>query len=183
MPTIITHSFVGWIASRFLNKPLLPRILILSLILPVLPDLDVISFQFGIPYEHFWGHRGFTHSLAFAALLGVLTTLLFFGRLGLGWSRMGGLMLYFFLITASHGVLDALTRGGLGIAFFSPFDNGRYFFPWRPIKVSPIGLKAFLSGWGARTLLSELLWVWLPLTAVLLMVKALLKRRSSASSG
>ena len=72
MPTIITHSFVGWIASRFLNKPLLPRILILSLILPVLPDLDVISFQFGIPYEHFWGHRGFTHSLAFAALLGVL---------------------------------------------------------------------------------------------------------------
>jgi len=29
--------------------------------------------------------------------------------------------LLLFGITASHGVLDAMTNGGLGIAFFSPF--------------------------------------------------------------
>jgi len=35
----------------------------------VMPDLDVIGFRFGIRYGDFWGHRGFTHSLLFAALL------------------------------------------------------------------------------------------------------------------
>lgn len=33
-----------------------------------------------------------------------------------------------------------LTDGGLGVAFFSPFDNKRYFLPWRPIRVSPISV-------------------------------------------
>ena len=44
---------------------------------------------------------------------------------------MAGMGLYLFLSTASHGVLDALTDGGLGVAFFSPFDQTRYFFPFR----------------------------------------------------
>jgi len=35
----------------------------------VIPDLDAIGFRFGIHYGDFWGHRGFTHSLIFAALL------------------------------------------------------------------------------------------------------------------
>ena len=39
---------------------------------------------------------------------------------------------------ASHGVLDALTDGGPGVAFLAPFDDTRYFFPWRPIRVSPL---------------------------------------------
>src|SRR5215831_7502105 len=47
------------------------------------------------------------------------------------------LFAYLFLATASHGVLDAMTNGGLGVAFFSPFDTTRYFLPWRPIRVSP----------------------------------------------
>jgi hypothetical protein len=34
-----------------------------------------------------------------------------------------------FLATAGHGLLDAMTNGGLGLAFFSPFDNHRYFLP------------------------------------------------------
>ncbi len=47
--------------------------------------------------------------------------------------------LFLFVATISHGILDALTDGGLGVAFFAPFVNTRYFFPWTPIKVSPIG--------------------------------------------
>ena len=35
----------------------------------MIPDIDVIGFRFGIHYGDFWGHRGFTHSLVFAALL------------------------------------------------------------------------------------------------------------------
>jgi inner membrane protein len=63
---------------------------------------------------------------------------------------------FFFLLSASHGILDAFTNGGLGIALLSPFDHSRYFFPWTPIMVSPIGLKAFLSKWGLMVMKSEL---------------------------
>jgi inner membrane protein len=72
------------------------------------------------------------------------------------------LFLYLFLCTASHGLLDAFTDGGLGVAFFAPFDESRYFFPWRPIEVSPIGLRSFLSGRAFAVLRSELLWVIAP---------------------
>jgi len=72
------------------------------------------------------------------------------------------LPLLFFFITASHGLLDALTDGGLGVAFFSPFNTRRYFFPWRPLHVSPIGAVSFFSPRGVRVLQSELVWVWLP---------------------
>ena len=71
-------------------------------------------------------------------------------------------LLLFFLISASHGILDAFTSGGLGIALLSPFDHTRYFFPWTPIEVSPIGIRAFFSNWGLAVMKSEFVWVWLP---------------------
>ena len=69
-------------------------------------------------------------------------------------------------ITASHGVLDALTNGGHGVAFFSPFVNTRYFFPWRPLGVSPMGISLF-SDRGIQVVLSELVWIWLPCALLL----------------
>jgi inner membrane protein len=107
------------------------------------------------------GHRGITHSLAFAAVLAALVVAL--GFRGPRWTgRRPTLWLLLFLATASHGVLDAMTNGGSGIAFFAPFDDTRYFFPWRPIPVSPISLDRFLSERGLRVLQGEMLWVWLP---------------------
>ena len=64
--------------------------------------------------------------------------------------------------TASHGVLDAFTNGGRGVAFFAPFSSDRFFFPVTPIAVSPIG-AAFFSERGVSVLASEMLWVWVPL--------------------
>ena len=55
-----------------------------------------------------------------------------------------------------------MTDGGLGVAFFSPFHNTRYFLPWMPIRVSPIGVSRFFSQRGLEALQSELLWIWLP---------------------
>lgn len=69
---------------------------------------------------------------------------------------------YLFVATASHDCLDAMTDGGLGVAFFSPFDDWRYFLPWRPIHVSPIGVARLFSQRGLTVLQSELLWIWLP---------------------
>jgi inner membrane protein len=78
---------------------------------------------------------------------------------------------YFFLCTASHGVLDAMTDGGLGVAFLSPFDPTRYFFPVHPVMVSPIGFGAFFTGDLGRVLASEVQWIWLPTMAVVVILR------------
>jgi inner membrane protein len=92
-----------------------------------------------------------------------------FWVLGAVCERMRGerlrLWTYFFLAVASHGVLDAMTNGGLGVAFFAPFDDRRFFFPFHPILVSPVRPSRFFDARGLAVLQSELLWVWLPAAA------------------
>ena len=145
----------------------------------VLPDLDVIGFRFGVHYGDFWGHRGLTHALAFAALLAAVLTA---GILGTRReiSRVS-LFVYLFLSTASHGLLDAMTNGGLGVAFFSPFDNGRYFLPSRPIRVSPIGVSRVFGSRGLAVLKSELLWIWLPSLLVIATITVSRRLRARAN--
>ena len=116
----------------------------------ILPDIDSIGFRLGIPYSSFWGHCGITHSLIFAAILGVCVAA-GFSRI---FRRLWMLAILLFAVTATHGILDAMTDGGLSIAFFSPFDLQRYFLPWRPIHVSPIGVGSFFSARGLRILWS-----------------------------
>lgn len=142
------------------------RFFLLGMLSAVLPDIDVLAFNLGIPYEHVLGHRGFTHSFFFAALWAGAITELFFRPLQRFSRHWWGLVLYFFICTASHAVLDALTNGGLGVAFFAPFENSRYFFPWRPVQVSPIGAEKFFSEWGWRVIRSE--WVYLMLPSFVL---------------
>ena len=59
------------------------------------------------------------------------------------------------LVVASHALLDTLTDGGLGCALFWPFDLTRYFAPWTPLPVSPIGL-GYLSPYGLYVATVEL---------------------------
>ena len=89
---------------------------------------------------------------------------------GVGSWSLGVLWVYFAAITASHGLLDALTNGGRGIAFFAPFSNHRFFFPWRPIQVSPIGV-GFFSARGFAVLQSELRWILLPSVIIALLAR------------
>jgi inner membrane protein len=131
----------------------------------VAPDFDVLAFRFGIPYDAPLGHRGFSHSLAFAVLLGGAATLLLRALLRGSAQQPPPLARTFILLalaTASHGFFDALTDGGLGVAFFSPFDHTRYFFPWRPIAVSPLSLARFFSAHGLAVMKSEALWLGVP---------------------
>jgi inner membrane protein len=112
----------------------------------------------------------------FAALLAtVVLAVAFRGR---GWEgRRRAVWFFLFLATASHGVLDAMTDGGSGVAFWAPFDDTRYFLPWRPIPVSPIG-RRFFTERGAAVLQAELLLVWLP-GAVFAAVCAWARRRGA----
>jgi len=94
----------------------------------MVPDVDVIGFRFGVHYGDFWGHRGFTHSLLFAFVLTSIVAIAAVFRQDVPVVSRWPLTVYLFIASASHGVLDAMTDGGLGVAFFSPFDNRRYFF-------------------------------------------------------
>ena len=142
----------------------------------IFPDIDVLSFYFGIPYESFWGHRGFIHSIPFALIFSLLITTLFF-RSEKYFSRSWyTLVVFFFIATVSHGVLDAITNGGLGVAFFSPFDNNRYFFPWRPVQVSPVNVHSFFSEWGIRVLKSEFVYIWIPSIMLMVISKLVAKK-------
>jgi inner membrane protein len=132
------------------------------LVCSILPDLDVISFIFGVNYNSFFGHRGFSHSLFFALGVGWLSGSIYLRTFKVKSMDYLRWVIYFALVTLSHSVLDAMTSGGHGIAFFSPFDNHRYFHQYHPIYVSPLSIQEFFSLAGVRVLLSETLFVGIP---------------------
>jgi inner membrane protein len=153
----VGHIAVGMAAARlYQTKSPLQRVPVSSMLLwsalSFLPDADVIGFGFGIRYGDAWGHRGATHSFVFSLALGVAvgTAAWLTRRPAVRTGVAAGLVL------ASHPLLDILTNGGLGCALFWPFDLTRYFAPWTPIPVSPIGL-GFLSLYGMYVAAVELL--------------------------
>jgi len=134
----------------------------------VLPDADTLGFRFGIAYADPFGHRGALHSLLFALLMALIATL-FHQRLRASATTA---LIIVGVAAISHPLLDMLTDGGLGIAIFWPLSERRYFFPWRPIQVSPISVR-FFSSHSWPVIESELLWVWLPTSLIALAVYGL----------
>ena len=149
----IGHLAVGAAAARMTSGLARPswRSMLSWSALSMLPDADVITLALGVPYGHPFGHRGFSHSLLFAAAVGGIAGLVA-PRLGLP-RRHAWLLAT--AVVASHPLFDTLTDGGLGCALFWPFDVTRYFAPWRPIPVSPLGLE-YLSPYGAFVASTEL---------------------------
>jgi len=161
MASVFGHAILAGAVGTALKEELRqPKVFILGIICSIFPDADILSFRFGIPYEGFWGHRGFTHSLLFGLLFGIFIMLLFHWKSTLKNKCL--LAVYYVICTASHGILDGMTTGGRGIEFFSPFDTERYFLPFRMIQVSPLGASRFFSEWGMAVIRSEALWIGLP---------------------
>jgi len=183
LPSIITHGVVGLTLGKSLWFNKFPkRFWFFAVILPIVPDLDTIGFAFGIKYHHFFGHRGFFHSIPFAFILALLTMLIFFRSEKIFSKKWNTLLIFFFIITALHGILDAMTSGGLGIALFSPFTKTRYFFPFTPIQVAPIGITAFFSEWGIRVIVSEIIWVWIPVFLIFVASQPIKKKAKNRSN-
>jgi inner membrane protein len=161
MASIVSHPAVPLaIAVALGSSQVSPRLALTACVASALPDIDVLGFAAGVPYGHVLGHRGFTHSVLFALLLAVAAAVLA-KPLRAAPAVTAAIV---FVAAVSHGLLDACTTGGLGVAFFAPFSNHRYFLPWPVIQVSPIGVAPFFSERGVSVLASELRWIWLPST-------------------
>lgn len=160
MASIFSHAVVAYAFNEIQPKhKYRARLILLSVAYSMLPDADVIGFAIGIPYEHQLGHRGASHSIFFSLCLAFVSTYIFFWKTEI---KKIYIFLILFLSGASHGFLDAITNGGHGIGFFWPIDHGRYFLPYRPVEVSPIGVKAFFSSWGVRVMISEFVFIMCP---------------------
>jgi inner membrane protein len=176
MPTIFSHAiFASALGSAYKTEPAPLRYWVLTATCAMLPDVDAIGFGFGVRYDSMFGHRGLTHSIAFAVLTGLAVGLFAFGSRETLRGRVS-LMVYFTLVTLSHPLLDALTNGGRGVALFAPFSVERYFFPVRPIEVSPIGM-GFFSERGLEVIASEVVWVWFPALLIYLAATTYRKMR------
>lgn len=169
MPTIMSHGIAAAAIGKVFAADRMPaRFWFLSIGCAMLPDIDVLGFAFGIRYGDMLGHRGITHSLPCALMVACLAAWLCLDTATQSARTWLVLVGYFFIVTASHGILDAMTNGGLGVAFFAPFSNNRYFLPWQPIEVSPIGLDFFFSARSLAVLWSEIKWIWIPSAVVII---------------
>ncbi|MBA3664650.1 MAG: metal-dependent hydrolase [Bacteroidetes bacterium] len=177
MASAFSHALVAiTFGKSYAKKMGTTRFLILGSVCATIPDLDVVMLRF-VAYSHPLGHRGFFHSLFFCLLLAAFVMLLFYRKQNLKKKEHAIYFLYFFLCGASHGLLDMLTNGGLGVAILAPFDNTRYFFPYTPIQVSPIGVGNFFSEWGLKVIKSELIWIALPCLIFIVLIRILRKTK------
>jgi inner membrane protein len=174
MPTIFSHAiFASSVGSLFRSVDKRPKFWILTGICAMLPDADAVSFALGVRYDSMYGHRGLTHSITFAIIVGILVSTIFYGSAQVAKWKIA---LYFAAVTVTHPFLDMFTNGGLGVALLAPFSSERFFFPWRPIEVSPIGLH-FFSGRGFEVISSEIMWIWIP-SAIIFLFAWLVRRRT-----
>jgi inner membrane protein len=154
MPTFVGHSLVALSLGASLPRTSLGRAMPLSawlavlVLVSLLPDLDVLMLRW-LPYSHPLSHRGLSHSLFFALIAAGCLTLAA-SLTGLIKGRTSILIPVWLLLAAamsSHGLLDACTDGGLGIALFSPLTFERYFFPLRPLPVAWLSPAGQLSSY------------------------------------
>ena len=183
MASVFGHTAVALTAAKgfdtFSTKREKVSFWLLSVLCSVFPDSDMIAFNFGIPYEHMFGHRGFSHSLLFGCLFGAMMAWIY-TKLNPG-RKMWPYWCFFGLLTISHGILDAMTTGGRGIGFFIPFIDERYFLPFRPLLVSPLGAARFFSEWGMKVIISEFMWLGLPCLFIWIWTSMLKPRYSRVS--
>ena len=166
MPTILTHAIAGAAIAQVL-APCSRRheVTWIAVVCAMLPDADSIGFRLGVHYGDLLGHRGLTHSFLFAGVVAVGVAAGFWNKAKAG--ELLQTLVCIFMATISHALLDACTNGGMGVAFLAPFNKTRYFFPFTPIKVSPLSAEAFLTRRGVSVLASEMAWVWCPSIAVM----------------
>jgi len=183
MPSLFGHAVTSLALGKvFSSEKQTANFWMLAVYCSVIPDADVIAFYFGVPYGNLLGHRGLSHSILFAAIVGFAVAYFFFKHVGRYSAKWWWYAFFYFFVMICHGLGDALSNGGLGVAFFAPFSDHRFFFPWRPLEVSPIGgLTYFFSRQGWGVIRSEFIWIWIPSIALVLFSQVVRKYANRAA--
>lgn len=133
------------------------RLVVVTALVAAAPDLDAIGRPFGRgDLALLGGHRAVTHSVFFAALAAAAIAL---SQRKQAPSRQLRIGLYAAVVVVSHGLLDALSSYGEGVAFFAPFWAYRFKFAWQPFT----------------SILAEVIALWVPAALVF---QLWLKRRT-----
>ena len=140
MATFISHPLFGAGAAYMVypSRQGRRKFVLLSTLCQWLPDIDTFAYLFTINESRPLGHRGFAHSLVFAVLVALCVVRCCYRQVPTASRRWWTLCTWFFLMTALHGVFDAMVFASLGVAFFAPFDTTRYQLPWQPLVDVPI---------------------------------------------
>jgi inner membrane protein len=176
MPSSFTHAIAGAaLASPFGKTPIPRRFWAAAAVCAALPDIDLL-WGSDFASRSWLGHRGVTHSLAFAVFVGTAAATLCFRDQRFTPVRVR-YAVALIIATASHGLLDSLAVYGAPVAFFFPFTTHRYLLPWRIFggQYAPWPRSTFHRV--LRVVKNEVLWVWLP-SAVLLGITAVTRRRA-----
>jgi inner membrane protein len=179
MPSAITHFIVGaglaipFTESRVLRMAMSRYAIVASAgAIAAAPDLDTVAMRlFHLAHASVLSHRGAFHApIVLAVIVTALACLLVRGKaivpLAAAWT----------VAVVSHPLLDMLTNGGSGAMLLFPFSTGRFFFGWRPIRVSPLSVRAFFERCGP-ILLSEA-----PFAAAALLLGEGLRRAAAGRS-
>lgn len=174
MPSIYTHGIVGLGLGKLFTGRRMPKTFwLLAFLLPIVPDFDALS---SAKYGDAAGHRGLTHSLAFALGLGLIVAMATFKAYKVSlWDLWG----FYFVAIASHGILDAFNSGGYGIPFFWPLSMKRY-GPWGPVRVVDFAFD-IPNPWRSASMRDEIFWIWLPLLVLVGVVTGYRRLRARRS--
>lgn len=142
MSSLVGHGLAGTLASSVACGPQAFRgrrvMLWLGAAIALVPDFDVVIWMVLRP-AGISPHRGFSHSLLFAAMSALVFTVA--ARLR---ARLPLRTALFALLGAaiSHPLLDFLMGAGPGIRFLAPFSETGYLFALRAVPTAYYGLSA-----------------------------------------
>jgi membrane-bound metal-dependent hydrolase YbcI (DUF457 family) len=178
MPLPVAHGLLGVSVVAALRHPSQSdrwRPLLAGAFLAICPDFDYALNWLRISGGG-W-HHGFTHSILFALILGLVTA-------ALSGERKVRNAILFSAATASHALLDYLMTESRGVALWWPFTDGRY----RLRLINPINYTwSDATVWEAAlgvlriSLVELVIFAPIPLTVVL--AQRLWVERSAAAGG
>ena len=163
MPSLLGHAVAGLAITTAFHREKLPRrTWALAAFCAMAPDLDWFVSFLHIARGHALNHRGAAHSLFAALVFAAVAYFLGFRKD----QRRGAVWLCLTVAALSHGLLDACTAGGVGVALFMPFSDTRWACIWQPGQVAPLPMgrehvTSFLA-----SLWTEAFWIGLPSLAV-----------------
>jgi membrane-bound metal-dependent hydrolase YbcI (DUF457 family) len=179
MSSILGHGLMGIsVASAVAAKSETKnrrKLFVLAAILSLIPDTDVLFYiAFGV--LGMTPHRGITHTLSFAVLMGLALTALFRSYFDLTFQRS---FLLFFGVLFTHLVLDYLMGCGPAVPFFWPLTDQGYLFPY---KVVPTAYYALSVAGLASVLLHPATLIGMLIETVIFLPLFLISQRRSTSS-